>query len=152
MDKRIGCERVAAIRCCLEEILLPLCSLCPRAKDAKAFDAWFVDTSIIRLEQCQNILNRLAMCRTIFQAGTLTGPLQAPHRVLTQVKENPETNWKLVSACVLCGELANVKILSLLHLAQNLEKEASKIVQNESSFRLEILHIYNRIRERSMAG
>jgi hypothetical protein len=72
------------------------------------------------------------MCRTILQACRLTGPLQAPHRVLTQVKENPETNWKLVSACVLCDELANVKILSLLHLAQNLEEEASKIVQTKA--------------------
>lgn len=132
VDRRIGCERVVAIRYCLEEILLPLCSLCPRTKDDKAFDAWFMDTSIIRLEQCQNILTRFAMCRTILQACRLTGPLQAPHRVLTQVKENPETNWKLVSACVLCDELANVKILSLLHLAQNLEEEASKIVQTKA--------------------
>ncbi|KAI9282513.1 hypothetical protein BC943DRAFT_362612 [Umbelopsis sp. AD052] len=118
MSDRVNSERVMAIKYCVEEIVRDLCFSCYHMRHSSTFDEWFVDTSVVRLEQCQQIVHKLIVCRTIIQLCKVHGPLQAYHKVLTQTIDHPNDNWRLVSGYMATHTLTHVKILSLLHLSQ----------------------------------
>ncbi|KAI8576927.1 hypothetical protein K450DRAFT_274243 [Umbelopsis ramanniana AG] len=135
MSDRINSERVMAIKHCVEEIVRSLCFTCHNQRHSSTFDAWFVDTSVVRLEQCQQIVHKLSVCRTILQLCKMQGPLQAYHKVLTQTIHNPNENWKLVSGYMATHTLTQVKILSLLHLSQFWEDDdQSNIMHTKVAF------------------
>jgi hypothetical protein len=123
MSDRVNSERIMAVKYCVEEIIRTLCLTCYDLRHSSTFDEWFVDTSIVRLEQCQQIVHKLGVCRIIVQLCKVQGPLQAYHKVLTQTIDNPNDNWKLVSGYMASDNLTHVKILSLLHLSQYMEDE-----------------------------
>ncbi|KAH8548316.1 hypothetical protein BGW37DRAFT_184923 [Umbelopsis sp. PMI_123] len=132
VSERMNCERAMAINYCVKlirSLLLTIRSI----KNFDTYEYWLIDTSVIRLELCQETLHGIGVCQMILQACKTQGPLQAYHKVFTQTAENPSSNWRLVSGFTFTFGKMHVKILSLLHLLQYMEDDNyANIVHSET--------------------